>query len=71
MIEELKKLIKAVPDTYEDFEEWIFHMAEIYDGYAEYIINYIKSHKNVTTSDIAAYEEDFLRKAAEKDKPFE
>lgn len=61
MNNEFKKLIKSVPDTYEDFEQWVFRAAETYEGYAEYIINYLKDHPEATTSDIAAYEEPFLR----------
>lgn len=64
MNDDLKKLIKSVPDTYEDFEQWVFRAAETYEGYAEYIIEYIKAHPDATTSDIAAYEETFLRKKA-------
>ena len=66
MLKELKKLIKAIPDNYDDFEKWIIHNAETYDGYTEYIIDYLKSHENATTSDIAAYEDAFLMKANQK-----
>ncbi|HBB71879.1 MAG TPA: hypothetical protein DCZ71_04655 [Ruminococcus sp.] len=65
MNDEFKMLIKSVPDTYEDFERWVFRAAETYEGYAEYIINYLKDHPDATTSDIAAYEEPFLRERAE------
>lgn len=67
MNDELKKLIKSVPDTYDDFEQWVFRAAETYEGYAEHIIEYIKSHPDATTSDIAAYEEPFLRKKQKSD----
>lgn len=61
MNDEFKKLIESIPDTYKDFEQWVFRAAETYEGYAEYITDYIKAHPNATTSDIAVHEETFLR----------
>lgn len=68
MRKELEKLIKTIPDTYEDFEKWVLRVADRYEGYAEYIVDYIKTHKNATTSDVAAYEDAFLMKVAENDE---
>lgn len=66
MRKELEKLLKAIPDTYDDFEQWVLRAADKYEGYAEYIVDYLKKHKNASTSDVAAYEEAFLREVNNK-----
>lgn len=56
MLEELKAMLKKVPDTYDDFEFCIIHMAEKDDEYCKKIYGFIKNNPNVTTSQIAKFE---------------
>lgn len=54
--EELRECLESVSDSYDDFVDGGIMTAENHNGYAEKLIEHIKSNPNVTTSDIIKYE---------------
>lgn len=54
-IDELKKLLESLNDSYDDFVRGLLHSAKKSESIRDKIILYIKDSENVTTSDVIDY----------------